>query len=248
MRRGARNAWCRPPKRRTKQRHRVAAPTDGLIRYTRTVRGLRYAVSGLLVLAVVSVHADTWPWPSVGGQARHSTGIVLLGPIDYEAIQPFPDKLRSAWSDAFTLAQEGYPTDFGRPWADLTKSEVVVTAATANGFEIARRWVQSGLRISSPKPGGPFTIDLPRPDVAVRIQTVRYSILRLDELMDSVFELRRLGVPDADRIYSAGPDPEHDRIVIDTDRVNDRLLEAIAARFGVDTIAVRVDPRATLWQ
>jgi hypothetical protein len=211
------------------------------------MRALRYAITGLLVLAMVSVKADTWPWPSAGGQARHTTGIVLLGPVDYSKIEPFPDRLRKAWTDAYTLAQEAYPDDFGPPWADLSRGEVVVTAATANGFEIARRWVQSGLQVPSPKPGGPFTIDLPRPDVAVRIQSVRHSILALQRLMDDVIELQRAGVPDADRIYSAGPDPEHDRIIIDTDRINDRLFEAIAARFGVDSIAVRVDPRATPW-
>jgi imidazole glycerol phosphate synthase subunit HisF len=63
--------------------------------------------------------------------------------------------------------------------------------------------------------------------------------------MDGVFDLVRAGVPGAERIYNAGPDPEHDRVIIETDRVNDQLLEAIAARFGVDVIAVRVDPRAT---
>ena len=196
-------------------------------------------------MAVVSIRADTWPWPSTGGQGRHSTGIVLLGPIDYTRIEPFPDRLRRTWDDAYTLAQEGYPDDFGRPWADLTSGEVVVTAATAKGFEMARQWVQSGLRASSPKPGGPPTIDLSRPDVPIRIQTVRFSIRGLDQLMDDVFALRRVGVPDADHIYSAGPDPEHDRIIIETDRVSDRLLEAIAIRFGVEVIAVRIDPRAT---
>jgi hypothetical protein len=209
---------------------------------------LRVAVFGLVIAAVLSVRADTWPWPSPGGQTRHSTGIVLLGPIDYTKIEPFPDRFRRTWTDAYTLAQEAYPDDFGRPWADLTTGEVVVTAATANGYEIARQWVQSGLRVPSPKPGGPFTIDLPRPDASVRIQTVRHSILSLQRLMDDLIELRRAGVPDADRIYSAGPDAEHDRIIVDTDRVNDRLLEAIAARFGVHSVAVRVDPRATPWR
>ena len=68
------------------------------------MRPLRVAVLGLIVVGIVLVRADTWPWPSVGGQARHSTGIVLLGPIDYDArIEPLPDPLRSAWSNAFTL-------------------------------------------------------------------------------------------------------------------------------------------------
>jgi len=210
------------------------------------MRPLRVAVLGLIVVGIVSVRADTWPWPSVGAQARHSTGIVLLGPIDYNVrIEPYPDSLRKAWNDAYTLAQEVYPDDFGRPWMDLTTDEVVVSAATANGAEIARRWVQSGLRVASPKPGGPFTIDLPRPEVAVRIRLVQHSIRGLDRVMDAVTDLVRAGVPGAERIYSAGPDPEHDRVIIVTDRLNDQLLEAIAARFGLDVIAVRVDPRET---
>ncbi len=216
------------------------------MRYTHGMRVIRYAVIGLLVLAMISVRADTWPWPSVGGQARHSTGIVLLGPIDYDArIEPLPDPLRSAWSNALTFAQEGYPDDCARPWVDLTTGELVVSAATPSGEEIARRWVQSGLHIPSPKPGGPFTIDLPRPEVSVRIRLVQHSIRRLDRVIDGVTDLIRAGVPGAERIYSAGQDPEHDRLIIVTDRLNDQLLEAIAARFGVDVIAVRVDPRET---
>src|SRR2546430_8876826 len=153
------------------------------------MRVIRYAVIGLLVLVMISVRADTWPWPSVGGQARHSTGIVLLGPIDYDArIEPLPDPLRSAWSNALRLAKEGYPDDFARPGVDLTTGELVVSAATPSGEEIARRWVQSGLHILSPKPGGPFTIDLPRPEVSVRIRLVQHSIRRLDPVMDRVTE------------------------------------------------------------
>ena len=62
--------------------------------------------------------------------------------------------------------------------------------------------------------------------------------------MDGVTDLARAGVPGADRIYSVGPDYENDRVIVVTDRINDELLAAIAARFGVDVIAVRVDPRA----
>jgi len=204
------------------------------------MRPLRIAIFGLIVMGIVSVRADTWPWPSVGAQARHGTGIVLLGPIDYNAkFEPIPDQLRKAWNDAYTLAQEAYPDDFGRPWMDLTTDEVVVSAATANGAEIARRWVQSGLRVPLPK----MTVDLARPEVPVRIRSVRHSIMGFQRVMDDVIDLSRAGVPGADRIYSAGPDPEHDRVIVETDRIDDRLLEAIAARFGVQVIAVRIDPR-----
>ncbi len=212
------------------------------------MRVLRHAITGLLVLAMVSVRADTWPWPSVGGQARHSTGIVLLGPIDYEAIrntEPFEGPLRKAWSDSFTLAQEVEPDLFGYPWADRKAGELVVSVADPRGVEIVQRWVRSGLPVPSPKPGGQFTIDLPQPEVAVRIVSVLHSIHEIQRIMDGVTDLARAGVPGADRIYSSGPDYEHDRVIVVTDRLNDALLEAIAARFGVDVIAVRVDPMAT---
>jgi len=211
------------------------------------MRALRYAITGLVVLATVSVRADAWPWPAVGGQARHSSGVVLLGPIDYDAIrnaQSFEGPLRRAWSDSFTLAQLE-PNLFGYPWADRTAGELVVSVAEARGVEIVELWVRSGLQVPSPKPGGPFTIDLPRPEVTVRIHFVQHSIRGLQWVMDGVTDMARAGVPGADRIYSAGPDYEHDRVIIVTDRLNDQLLEAIAARFGIYVIAVRVDPGAT---
>jgi len=34
------------------------------------MRPLRVAIFGLIVLGIVSVRADTWPWPAVGAQAR----------------------------------------------------------------------------------------------------------------------------------------------------------------------------------
>src|SRR5437773_1262961 len=212
------------------------------------MRALRYAITGLVVLATVSIRADAWPWPAVGGQPRHSSGVVLLGPIDYDAIrnaQSFEGPLRRAWSDSFTLAQEVEPDLFGYPWADRTAGELVVSVADPRGLDVVQTWVRLGLQVASPKPGGPFTIDLPRPEVPVRIGSVRHSIRGLERIMDGVTDLIRAGVPGADRIYSMGADYEHDRVIIVTDRLNDQLLEAVAARFGVDVIAVRVDPRAT---
>jgi hypothetical protein len=212
------------------------------------MRWLGLGVFGLILLGMVSVRADTWPWPSVGAQSRHGTGIVLLGPIDYDAIRstgPLEGPLRRAWSDSFTLAQVVEPDLFGYPWADRRAGELVVSVADPRGVEIVNRWVRSGLQVASPKPGGPFTIDLPRPEVTVRIRFVQHSIRDLDRVIDGVIDLVRARVSGADRIYSAGPDPEHDRVIIVTDRLNDELLEAIAARFGVAVIAVRVDPSAT---
>ena len=212
------------------------------------MRSLRYAFTGLLVLTLVSIRADTWPWPPAGGEARHSTGIVLLGPIDFDAIrnaEPFEGPLRKAWSDSFTLAEEVEPDLLGYPWPDRQAGELVVSVADPRGLDVVQTWVRLGLQVASPKPGGPFTIDLPRPEVPVRIVSVHHSIRGLERTMDGVTDLIRAGVPGADRIYSMGADYEHDRVIIVTDRLNDQLLEAVAARFGVDVIAVRVDPRAT---
>jgi hypothetical protein len=208
------------------------------------MRVFRFAIAALAILAVMSVRTDSWPWPQSGSEYRHRTGIVLLGAIDLDAIsrmEPLSDPLRKAWNDAFTLAQEGHPDLFGYPWADRTSGELVIAVANPTGEAMARQWVQSGLHVGSPKPGGPFTIDLPAPLVAVRVQSGR-SISELHKVMDDVIEMNRARIDGAERIYSAGPDPEHDRIIIETDRVSDQLLEAIVSRFGVDVIAVRVNP------
>jgi hypothetical protein len=208
------------------------------------MRVFRFAIAGLAILTLMSIRTDSWPWPQTGSEHRHRTGIVLLGPIDLDAISrmdPLSDPLRKAWNDAFTLAQEGHPDLFGYPWADRTSGELVIAVASPTGEAMARQWMQSGLQVGSPKPGGPFTIDLPAPQVPVRISSAR-SITELRQVMDGVIDMTRSGVPGAGRIYSAGPDPEHDRIIVETDRVDDQLLEAIVSRFGVDVIAVRVNP------
>jgi hypothetical protein len=212
------------------------------------VHPFRLAIAGLAILAVVSVRTDSWPWPQTGSEYRHHTGIALLGPIDLDAIrrmEPVSEPLGKAWQNAFTLAQEGHPDLFGYPWADRTTGELVVAVASPTGEAMARQWVQSGLQVGSPKPGGPFTIDLPAPEVTVRIRSGQHSILELQRVMDDVIDWTRARVPGTEHIYSAGPDPEYDRIIVEVDRVSDPLLTQIAARFGVNVIAVRVNPRAT---
>jgi hypothetical protein len=211
------------------------------------MRPRRLAIAGLAIVAVTLARTDSWPWPLPGSESRHRTGIVLLGPIDFDAIhrlEPPPDPLRKAWNNAFTLAHEGHPDVFGYPWMDRTTGELVVAVANPTGEALARQWVRSGLQVASPKPGGPFTIDLPAPEVTVRIRSGQHSIRQLQRVMDDVIDMTRARVPGADHIYSAGPDPEHDRIIVEMDRVSDPLLKQIAARFGVNVIAVRVNPTA----
>lgn len=208
------------------------------------MRVFPFALAGLAILAVVSVRTDSWPWPQTGSEYRHRTGIALLGAIDLDAIsrmEPLPEPLGKAWNDAFTLAQEGHPDLFGYPWADRTRGELVIAVANPTGEAMARQWVQAGLQVGSPKPGGPFAIDLPAPQVPVRTRP-GHSISELQKIMDDVIDMNRARIAGAERIYSAGPDPEHDRIIVETDRLSDQLLEAIVSRFGADVIAVRVNP------
>ena len=43
------------------------------------------------------------------------------------------------------------------------------------------------------------------------------------------------------RIFQSGPDAEHNRIVYVSDRVSEAMLRALAARFGSEALAVRIE-------
>ena len=50
-------------------------------------------------------------------------------------------------------------------------------------------------------------------------------------------------LPDGDAIWMTGPDARRNVTVITIDRLSDALLRALAARYGISAIVIRVDPK-----
>ena len=84
-------------------------------------------------------------------------------------------------------------------------------------------------------------LELPRPEIPVRFRTVTRSFAQLQSILHAVGP-GLAGVPGSDRIYVAAPDNAYNRVVYETDLHNDALFTALAARFGTEALAVRVDP------
>jgi hypothetical protein len=120
------------------------------------------------------------------------------------------------------ILSDRYRGDFGYPWLHSQTEEVVLRAANAKGEAFAREWIDSGT------------------EVRVRLERVDRSIEQLERIQHAVGP-GLAEVPGANRIFQSAPDAEHNRIVFSTDRVNDAMLYALAARFGTEALAVRIE-------
>jgi hypothetical protein len=188
------------------------------------MRTLLFLFVGLsLITATPAPTACPSPAPPAPEQ-RHRTGLVIVGPLPRCVATPF-EPLAKAYSD---------------PWDDRPKRELVVSVASPDGERLAQSWIATGATVKS----GAKTAALPPPTVAVRMRTVTRSFAQLARLQDDIIAFVRSGVTDTSAIHSFGPDDEHDRIVIEVDRLSDALATALAGRFGTEAIALRVDPNA----
>ena len=88
--------------------------------------------------------------------------------------------------------------------------------------ELAREWIESGT------------------EVRVRVENVDRSIEQLERIKNAMGP-GLADVPASNRIWSGATDHERNRIVFTTDRVNDAMLWALAARFGTEALAVRIE-------
>lgn len=163
-------------------------------------------------------------------------GLVILG-HEEETRQAVSPALSKAWSTALGVAEHSNPDGLGYPWVDAAAGTLVIAIASPSGQSTFDQWLQVGVVAKGPKP-----MAYPRPNVPVRVQAVKFSYAQLQHVMDDVTRLTGAGVPDADAILAAGPDFEHNRIVITANRQSAPLLAALAAQFGTEQIAVRVDP------
>ncbi len=172
-------------------------------------------------------------------EARHASGIALPTPLPRCYGAPVYEPLNTAHSDARLLA-ESHPNEFGYPWADHVKRELILSVTGPAGEALAREWIASGGTYTAASVGK--STFLPQPSVSVRIRTVPRSYAQIGKLMDDIIDATRAGLPDSDAIRSIGPDSEHDRVVIEVQYLTDALAAALASRFGTEAIAIRVDP------
>jgi hypothetical protein len=172
-------------------------------------------------------------------EARHASGLALPTPLPRCFGAPVYEPLNKAHSDAYLLA-ENHPNDFGYPWADQVKRELIISVTGPTGDTLAREWIASGATYTAPN--GAKSTFLPQPAVAARIQTVPRSYAQLGKLMDDIIDATRGGLPEGNTIRSLGPDGEHDRVVIEVQQLSGALASALALRFGTEAIAIRIDP------
>ena len=151
--------------------------------------------------------------------------------------QPWPEGLKKAWAAALSLAEHNDPDGLGYPWVDQTSGAVVISVVNPAGRAAVDLWRAAGAQAKGPK-----TASIPRPDVAVATRNAKFSYAQLQSIMDNATRLVVAGVPDADAIWATGPDFENNRIIITVDRQSPRLFAALAALYGTEAIAVRVDP------
>jgi hypothetical protein len=207
----------------------------------RATRALLLLVFVGLSLVAATPAPTACPSPAPPALERHpATGLALLGPLPRCAAPPF-EPLARAHSDARMLA-EAHPDAFGYPWDDRAKRELVISVLSPEGERVARDWIAGGATL--PQLGGKSAV-LPPPTVAVRFRTVTRSLAELARLEDGIIAFTRTSSTDTSAIHSVGPDDEHDRIVIEVDQLTDALATALAARFGTEAIAIRVDPRSS---
>lgn len=182
------------------------------------------ALAAALVVMVMAAGSDAWAAPLTGSEVRHSTGIALLGPVDYPRLfaqWKMTERLDRTYNQARILSDQNRG-DFGYPWLHSRTEEVVLRAANARGEALARAWIQSGT------------------EVGVRLENVDRSIEQLERIQHAVGP-GLAAIPGSNRIFQSGPDAEHNRIVFVTDRISDAMLHALAARFGTEALAVRIE-------
>jgi len=170
-------------------------------------------------------------------EARHASGLALPTPIPRCFGPSIDEPLAIAYSSARSLA-ESHPRDFGHPWADRARGELVISVIGPTGEALARAWMASGATYAS---GTKETL-LARPTVPVRFRTVTRSFAQLAQLEDDIVAALRAGLLPDSSVRSFGVDDEYDRIVMDVQYLSDAFASALVSRFGTEAIAVRVDP------
>jgi hypothetical protein len=169
-----------------------------------------------LVLAVAACLAP----PASPTQNVDATGILLVGVGEQVQAEPPTEVLKVAFSRATELAKAN-GRDLGYPWFDLSSGELVLSAVTQRGRDLI---AAAGITVPH------------------RIRDVKHGAAQLEQIQHAATFLRSEGVPGAELIYATETDHRDNRTLIVISAMSRPLLEILATRYPVDTLAVSVRP------
>jgi hypothetical protein len=176
----------------------------------RTVR-VTAIIGTVAIIGITSGAATMAP-----DETTHPSGITILsGPTALSG--PLPAALGHALTEADRLSSSA-PADFGFPWVDRTRGQLVLPVITAIGLSRAKAFQRLAVTRL----------------VRLRIERVRHSRAGLQEIMDGVIGRQT----DGRVVYADYPDARRDRVILEIDQVSDRFLFKLAARYEPSAIAV----------
>jgi hypothetical protein len=178
----------------------------------------RFVLVAWIALWIAACSPEASPTATLG-----PTGILLVDVGEQVRAAPPTEAMKVAFSQATELGEANGDV-LGYPWFDPSSGELVLSAVTPRGRELVEA---AGI------------------PVPYRIRDVEHGAAELERIQHEATFLRSQGVPDAQLIYATGPDHRDNRTLIVISAESRPLLDALAARFPVDAIAVRVNPAGT---
>jgi hypothetical protein len=168
-------------------------------------------------------------------ERRHESGLLLVCPEQLQRLADMPEQLKAAASVAWSVAEQ-HPDDLGFPWANPDTKELELRITGPRGEDAAREWIAGNAKRS----GAGKTLDLPRPEVPVKLVSADRSFRQLTDIQHG--SIPATDLPDGDAIYQTGPDARRNATVITIDRLSGPLLRALASRYGTDAIVISLEP------
>ncbi|WP_444951749.1 hypothetical protein [Micromonospora ureilytica] len=149
------------------------------------------------------------------------SGLAVTAWTDPAPPAAMPEAAAKLLHEAQELVQKN-TADFAYPWYDRTTGTVRVDSTTGRGENLLAQFRGSHRVAATPVQG----------------LRVTRSIAQLEQVKDEAID-PGAGVPDRDAIFMTEPDAESNRINVYVNRLSEPLLQALAKRFGTDSIAIR---------
>ena len=176
---------------------------------------MRLVVVVWVALALAGCGGSPSPSESVA-----PAGILAVQPDERVQTAPPTEEGKMLFSQLQQLADSN-GADLGYPWFDASTGQLVLSAVTPRGRQL---------------------IDGAGIGVPYRIRSVTHGAAELERIKDDATLLRGHGVPGAELIYSTVPDCRDNRALIVISASSQPLLDALAARYPADALAVQVNP------